>query len=77
MISAQEYDDSSKSTLGAIANLNSKAAQQDSTTWMVSMFVEDAPYLKRERGRRLKYIGFAFFDALLACNLLQQTSFNS
>jgi membrane fusion protein (multidrug efflux system) len=30
VISAQEYDDSSKSTLGAIANLNSKAAQQDS-----------------------------------------------
>ena len=24
------------------------------------MFVEDAPYLKRERGRRLNYIGFAF-----------------
>ena len=32
VISAQEYDDSSKSTLGAIANLNSKAAQQDSAT---------------------------------------------
>jgi hypothetical protein len=27
---------------------------------MVSMFAEDAPYLKRERGRRLNYIGFAF-----------------
>jgi len=32
VISAQEYDDSSKSTLAAIANLNSKAAQQDSAT---------------------------------------------
>ena len=30
VISAQEYDDSSKSTLAAIANLNSKSAQQDS-----------------------------------------------
>ena len=33
--------------------------------WMITMFVEDPPYLKRERGR-LDYIGFAFLTLWLA-----------
>ena len=34
-------------------------------TWMITLFVEDPPYLKRERGR-LDYIGFAFLTLWLA-----------
>ena len=34
-------------------------------TWMITMFVEDPPYLQRERGR-LDYIGFAFLTLWLA-----------
>jgi MFS transporter, DHA2 family, multidrug resistance protein len=34
-------------------------------TWMITMFVEDPPYLKRESGR-LDYIGFAFLTLWLA-----------
>jgi DHA2 family multidrug resistance protein len=34
-------------------------------TWMITLFVEDPPYLKRERGR-LDYIGFAFLALWLA-----------
>ena len=33
--------------------------------WMIRLFVEDPPYLKRERGR-LDYIGFAFLTLWLA-----------